>query len=585
MKVRLPLWRRLWAHPVGRYAGAVLLTAAALLARLAILPWVGRTVPFIFFFPVIMASGLLGGLGPGVASVLLSAIASAVLLMPLGSFHVALADIPSLLIFMGVGALLLFATETSRIARERLETELSQRRELLDQLQAGFVVLDSDGRCRFANVEASAILGIPAGELLGRDAREFFEPGPDAAASLASVRNRGHADFEAYHAPSSRWLLVRAFSTSQGLGVFFLDVTERKGRDGARRLLAAIVDSSDDAIISKDLEGRITSWNAAAQRIFGYTESEMIGESIAKLLPEDRPDDFLKILGRVRSGERVEHYQTKRRRRDGTVLDVSLTVSPILDETGRIVGASKICRDVTQLKAAEAELARTQDLFLGMLGHDLRNPLNTIVSSVYSLEKQASAEARPVFGRISRATDRMARMIGQLLDFTRARLGGGIPLRPVPGDLVAICAAVLEDQQAQHPGRVRFAHNGSLRGHWDPDRVGQLVSNLLGNALAHGAPGEPVTLGVEASGGDAVIEVSNSGPPIPAEDASGIFQPFRRVERPGSTGLGLGLFIVREIVRSHRGTVELESTGERTTFRVRLPRRDDAAADTAPVET
>jgi PAS domain S-box-containing protein len=326
--------------------------------------------------------------------------------------------------------------------------------------------------------------------------------------------------------------------------------------------------------VSKDLEGRITSRNQAAERMFGYAEAEAVGRSIALILPEDRPDDFRQILAQIRAGKRVEHYETRRKRRDGTIIDVSLSVSPIRDEAGRIVGASKIARDVTEAKRAAAELARTRDLFLGMLGHDLRNPLNTIVSSLYSLEKQASEASRPVFGRVARAAERMTRMIAQLLDFTRARFGADIPLRPVPGDLAQVCAAVVEELEAHHPGRIRLATAGPVPGAWDADRLAQVVSNLVVNAIQHGSSTEPVHVRLGAVDGHASIEVVNRGSTLPAADRTRIFEPFSRAGSDSAAGgVGLGLYIVREIVRSHGGSINVASDEGETRFEVRLPLR------------
>src|SRR5438874_1282658 len=157
--------------------------------------------------------------------------------------------------------------------------------------------------------------------------------------------------------------------------------------------LAALIQSSDDAIVSKDLDGIIMSWNPAAERMFGFTQDEAVGRSIHLIIPEDRKSEEEFVLGRVKSGEGVDHYETIRRRKDGTFLDVSLTVSPIKDSTGRIVGASKIARDITEKKrlaAAEhaqlirertfqAEANRIKDQFLATLSHELRTPLNAII--------------------------------------------------------------------------------------------------------------------------------------------------------------------------------------------------------------
>ena len=165
-------------------------------------------------------------------------------------------------------------------------------------------------------------------------------------------------------------------------------------------------------------------------------------------------------------------------------------------------------------------------------------------------------------------------MIDQLLDFTRARLGEGLPLQPRPGNLRGICAAVVEELDSQYPGRIRFASDVELESEWDADRIAQALSNLVVNALDYGSADQPVDVRLGRDNGSARIEVSNQGPAIPDDLRPVIFEPFRRGtgdEQRNRRGLGLGLFITREIVRAHRGTIELLSEDGRTTFVVRLP--------------
>jgi PAS domain S-box-containing protein len=215
---------------------------------------------------------------------------------------------------------------------------------------------------------------------------------------------------------------------------------------------SAVVNSSEDAIIVKDLDGRIREWNHSAERLFGYDRQEVIGRSVDILMPADRTDDWRKILDRLVGGERVEHFETRRRTRDGRILDVSLTVSPVRDRNGQIVGAAKIVRDVTADLEARREADRTRELFLGTLGHELRNPLNAIAVSVHTLKRRTPQAAQPILARIQGSTDRMSRMIDQLLDFTRSRLGGGIPLQPVPANLGSVCRTAADEIEVLTPG-------------------------------------------------------------------------------------------------------------------------------------
>jgi PAS domain S-box-containing protein len=435
-----------------------------------------------------------------------------------------------------------------------------------------------------------AILGLPAGSL-GGDFDSFLsllhpEDQPRFQAAIDRALSRGgnyEVEFRvlgpggAVQWISGRGHVVLEDGKAIRMTSVAADATQRRRADEDRRLLASIVSSSDDAIIGKDLDGRIVSWNLAAERMYGYNAEEAIGQSVAMLLPPNRSDDFFKILERIRRGEKIEHYETVRRRRDGALLDVSLTVSPIYDESGRIIGASKIARDITALKAAELERERTRDLFVGILGHDLRNPLNTIVASLFTLERHAPEPLRHIIPRISRSADRMTRLIDELLDFTRARLGAGIEITVRPSDLKEICSGVADEQEVQHPGRIRFHAEGSFAGKWDGDRIAQALSNLIGNALQHGSASDPVEISLARENGAARLEVVNRGNPIPNALLPTIFEPFRRGLSAGKShpqGLGLGLFITREIVRAHGGTIQVASNEKGTSFVIRLPFRD-----------
>ncbi len=235
-------------------------------------------------------------------------------------------------------------------------------------------------------------------------------------------------------------------------------------------------------------------------------------------------------------------------------------------------------------QAARSELeeeARFRERFIGIVGHDLRSPLGaiTFASAVLMQQDECSEAQSRVVRRISRSADRMARMIKDLLDFTRSRQGGGMPLTRAPTDLRAVCRQVVEEAQIANPQRVvRFAAQGDALGAWDADRLAQVASNLIGNALEHGAADGPVQVRLRDTGAGSVVvlEVHNDGPPIPPELLPRLFDPFRRSagsDEGAATGLGLGLFIVHQIVTAHGGTIRVTSdVAQGTTFTVELPR-------------
>lgn len=237
-------------------------------------------------------------------------------------------------------------------------------------------------------------------------------------------------------------------------------------------------------------------------------------------------------------------------------------------------------RALAQEQALHAQAQATADFgdqMIAVISHDLRNPLSAILASTQLLFRygQMSDGQRRAVQRIANSGERMVRMIGELLDFTRGRLGGGIPVQPEPMDLTEACRRVIDEMQVAHPGRpLALRVVGDSRGEWDPGRIAQVVSNLLGNAIQHGHEGTPVQVELRGLPDTVELDVSNRGAPIPPDVMSKLFQPFSRgAADPASKSLGLGLYIVKEVVDAHGGRIDVRSTeADGTTFTVRLPR-------------
>jgi signal transduction histidine kinase len=231
---------------------------------------------------------------------------------------------------------------------------------------------------------------------------------------------------------------------------------------------------------------------------------------------------------------------------------------------------------------------QARDLFLAILSHDLRNPLNSIAMSAALLPQLGTPvpEAVGVVSQIATNAQVMARMISDLLDYTRTRLGAGMPVAPAPMDAAKLCRELYDEFRTAHPGReIRFRRDGDATGEWDTDRLRQAVSNLLGNAVQHGGEQSPIELAVAGDPADVSIAVHNGGPPIPPGELPNIFDPLVRgssaqhpkTNRPGS--IGLGLYIAREVAKSHGGRIDVTSTADAgTTFTVRLPRHFPATS-------
>ncbi len=370
----------------------------------------------------------------------------------------------------------------------------------------------------------------------------------------------------------------------------FYDITERKQAEEAAAHLGAIVTSSDDAIVSKNLQGIIRSWNKGAQCLFGYTTEEAIGKPAMLLIPLDRADEGPAILERIRRGEVVDQYETMRQHKDGSLLDISLTVSPLRDAAGRIIGASEIARDITERKRLSNELRqrnadllesdRRKDEFLAMLSHELRNPLAPILNAVQLLRLQRDESEHQQRARtiIERQVGQLARLVDNLLEVSRISTGR-IHLQRAQLDMRAIVECSVETvhpliEQRRHALAVRLPPSPI----WidgDSTRLEQVVVNLLNNAAKYTDEGGHIWLDLQQEGNEAVLQVRDSGVGISPELLPHIFDLFTQAERSlarSQGGLGIGLCLVQRLVEMHGGKVAASSAlGQGSEFVVRLP--------------
>ncbi len=368
--------------------------------------------------------------------------------------------------------------------------------------------------------------------------------------------------------------------------------------DIARARLAAIVDSSDDAIVGKTLEGVITSWNRAAERIFGWTAAEAVGRHITFIIPPERHAEEEQVLARLCRGETVDHFESIRVTKDGRRLTISLTVSPIKDGNGRIVGASKVARDVSERRHLEDErtrllareqqarmeaeaLNRAKDEFLATASHELRTPLNTIFGWARMLQSGEMDEAarRRAINAIVRAASAQAKLVEDLIDLSRVATGR-MRLDFVSVDLKTLINAALE---AVRPAAM--AKQIALGVTLDPavtaiagapDRLQQVVWNLVMNAVKFTPRGGQVQVTLRQSVGDVEIVVTDTGEGIAPEVLPYVFEAFRQEDSSctrAHSGLGLGLALVRHLVELHGGRVRAQSAGKGlgTTLTVTLP--------------
>ena len=360
----------------------------------------------------------------------------------------------------------------------------------------------------------------------------------------------------------------------------FRDVTERNQAEIISQRLAAIVDSSDDAIVGKDLNSIVTSWNAGAERIFGYSASEMIGTSIMRLIPPDHQAEEYHILSRIRRGERVDPIETVRVGKDGRLLDVSITVSPIKDSAGNVIGASKVGRDISERKRAEEKTARAakiaaeranqaKDDFLAVLSHELRTPLTPALAAASYLaeHEELPPQLREEVTAIRRNVQFEARLIDDLLDLTRITRGK-LELHPEAVDAHRLVqnALTIVHEDIVRKGLDVVTDLGAQEHHvWaDPIRIQQVFWNLLNNAVKFTPQGGRITIRTSNDGGRFAFEITDTGVGIEPEHQARIFHAFEQGEVSiirQFGGLGLGLTISQTLLKLHGAPLASKARG------------------------
>ncbi|PWU13985.1 MAG: hypothetical protein C5B50_18125 [Verrucomicrobia bacterium] len=623
-----------------RYGLAIATVLLAWLFRRALTPMVGvEALPFIFFFPAVAATAWYGGLGPALASTALATGAAvwsfrnpaqplgatASYLTGAGAFVVACLFIAAAIQAMHRARSLL-VTEFAR--RTQLRSELSDEHDLLQTTLAsigdGVIATDSLGWITFLNHEAERLTGWRNEQAMGRPLLEVFRilnehtrqpsenPVEKALRSGAVVGLSNHTVLVSKSGveipiDDSAAPIRHADGSIFGVVLVFRDFTEQRRSDEARARLAAIVQHSGDAIFTKDLNGFIQTWNASAERLFGYNAEEIVGKHITTLFPPDRLKEEDHILGLLRAGQTVERFETVRVAKNGRQIPVSVTISPLKDSDGRIIGASKVVHDITEKKAAESAMnevnrllaTRAEELekmvqertasLRTMVGelqhvsyaitHDMRAPLRAMSSFasfiMEDLQGMGEAAAKSIehCRRIITAATRLDRLIQDSLNYTRAILQEA-PLQPV--DLSRLVPALIEGYPNLQPDRADIKienHLPVVLG--EESLLTQCFSNLLGNAVKFVPPGTRPKVSIASHSFDSIarITIQDNGIGISAAAQPRLFRMFQRITADYD-GTGVGLAIVRKVVERMGGKVGVESEpGKGSRFWVELRKK------------
>ena len=618
-------------RPLLAYAVAISALVAAVLLRWLLDPLIGNSLSLVTLFGAVAVAVWVGGYRPAVVVGILGYLACNYLFIePRGQLYLGdVQNIVGLIAYIFTCLLIIGIGEAMRFAQARASERGELLRVTLGSIGDAVITTDTEGRVTYLNAVAESLTGWTRHDALGRPLDAVFRIINEASRqSLESPATRALHDGVIVGLANHTVLIgkdgvERPIDDSaapikdengrvSGCVLIFRDISGRRrwekdesGRLLSARLLASIVESSDDAIISKSLDGFIQSWNAGAERLFGYSPEQAVGRHISLIIPPDRIAEEDHIVASLKAGHRVEHFETERLHSNGRPVLVSLTISPVKDDAGNVIGASKIARDVTERRRLEddlrklatdlSEVDRRKNEFLATLAHELRNPLAPL-SNTLEILKRAGGSSQTVLQAVDtmkRQLGQMVRLVDDLLDLSRIthdRLDlrkGQIELGGVIQQAVQVCRPLAES--AGHEVQV-IVPSKPIYLHADSARLTQVFANLLNNSCKYTNPGGKITVTAERHGSDAVVTVADNGIGIPQDKLQSIFDMFTQIDQSverSQGGLGIGLTLVQRLVRMHGGTVEARSAGAGlgSQFVVRLPIVIDGQEAATPMQT
>ena len=568
-------------------------------------PVLGDALPLVTLYGAVALGVWFGGIWPAIINTVLGYLACSYLFIePRG--QILPSDIPEfvgLVAYLCTCAIIIALGEAMRRAERQTGVRRETLRITLASIGDGVIAADAEGCITSLNPVAESLTGWTEAEAIGKPLDAVFRiVNEETRTKVENPATRALREGVIVGLANHTVLICkdgteRAIDDSAGpirdgkenvIGcvLIFRDITERRRlerelaqRHAAARFLASIVKSSQDAIIGKTLDGIIQSWNASAERVFGYTPQEAIGKHISLIIPADRAAEEEQIISQIRAGERVDHFDTVRVRKDGKSIHISLTVSPVVNEKGEVVGASKIAREITDRKEAEeriyalmAELKeadRRKDEFLATLSHELRGPLAPI-SNMLEVIKRSPGNQRlleEAQATLERQLSQLVRLVDDLIDVNRITRDK-MELKKERIDLATVIEQAVETSRplafCGNHSMVMATSQEQLYVDGDRLRLVQVFANLLSNACKYTENPGRITITVKRHGSDATVSVKDTGIGIPADKLETIFDMFTQVDRTSErsqTGLGIGLTLSKRLVELHGGTIEARSEG------------------------
>ena len=622
------------------YLLVIVLMGLALWVRLSIAP-INAGLQYVTFFPAITLAAIAGGYRTGLFATLMGITFATIIFTPPYyslSWTVLERSFWSNLVFLSDGLIISISIEAMHRYRQRYQQELKDAKEseahelalnkelcehiaqlkqtqralqdsearlraLFNTTAIAIVVINEQGLIEEFNPASKTIFGYSQAEVLGKNV-SLLMPEPYCSHHERFLQNyllTGQSKVIGFDREvSAKRKGGEIFPIELNVGEvildnrqifvgFIKDITERKQMEQTRLQFQAIVQSSDDAIISKSLEGIVTSWNHGAEKLFGYDANEMVGNSMLKLFPKDRKEEETVFLSKISQGQPVEHFETVRIRKDGTAIDVSVSLSPIYDNKGNIVGASKIVRDITLNKQLEKELvaakqsaeaaSRCKSEFLANMSHEIRTPMNAVIGLTrLVMETELSLKQQDYLSKIQNASQALLIILNDILDLSKIE-AGRLDIEQIEFDPTVMLQSVCDlfIAKVEEKGLEFFlevAPEIPLTVIGDPLRIQQVLSNLVSNAIKFTPQGEiHICMAVETRSDAGLLlrlSVRDTGIGISAASLENLFQSFSQADASITRkfgGTGLGLVISKKLVKLMGGEISMFSQlGRGSTF-------------------